>query len=133
MTLKNSRILAFLIDNVICSSITSLLIPLKYSLGTYDLGGQRIFINLEFTLLGFAVYFLLFDFFNKGNTAGKAVMGLRTRNFSAQELPLKTRIGRTLLKLVSMIVLPISAIVYLLNGNTLHDNLMKSTVVYKNS
>lgn len=130
--MKTNRIIAFIIDIALCSFIVSLFLPLKeHPIGAYDLWGHEILVNWDLSVLTYAAYFLAFDFINQANSPGKSIMKLRVIGSSGQRLQLKTRIGRTLLKLVSILVLPISAIVYLANGKTLHDNLLKSTVISK--
>ncbi|WP_445381284.1 RDD family protein [Robiginitalea sp. IMCC43444] len=78
----------------------------------------------------FLVYFLLFDFTNSGDSPGKELLKLQTRDMSGQKLERKRSIKRTLLKLVSMIICPVSALLYLFGEGefSLHDAYFNTSV-----
>lgn len=90
--------------------------------------------GVSFGLFGImtAVYFLGSDLLNKGESPGKDMLRLRT--VSAKEgsqLGYQRSLVRTLLKLVSIWMLPLAAFLYLWKGRgfTLQDYLVKTRVI----
>ena len=78
-----------------------------------------------------AAYFLGSDLINQGNSPGKDVLGLRTVGPDGDPPGLKASLARTLLKLVSISVLPVSMAVYFWKGRqiTLQDHFAHTAVV----
>ena len=87
----------------------------------------------SFDLYGFmtAVYFVGSDLLNKGESPGKDILGLRTVSLGdGAELSYERSLGRTLLKLLSIWMLPVAAFLYVWKsrGFTLQDFLVGTTV-----
>ena len=85
-------------------------------------------LNFNYLLLSFLLYFMIFDFFNNGETLGKLMLKVEVN----KKLSLKKRISRSFLKLVSIYITPITIIIYLSNKNILHDTLFNSNEVIHN-
>ncbi len=129
-TVKGLRILACFID-VVCigtvSTATSPWLP-SYSLGKHNLLGMEVDLAIQFSLLAVPLYFLIFDFFGNGRTAGKMVTGIRVVDAETQAEPsTATRVVRSLLKCVSLSFWPISLLVYLMSSATLQDKVANTT------
>lgn len=87
----------------------------------------------SFDLFGFltGIYFVGSDLLNKHETPGKDIFHLRTVDAADGAEPgYQQSLARTLLKLVSIWMLPVSAFLYLWKGRgfTLQDFLVKTTV-----
>ncbi|MGB5316228.1 MAG: RDD family protein [Robiginitalea sp.] len=75
-------------------------------------------------------YFFGCDFLNKGESLGKDIMGLQTRNADGGILVLRRRLCRTLLKWVSLILWPLAFPAYFWKERdlTLQDTALKTAV-----
>lgn len=87
----------------------------------------------SFDLFGFltAAYFVGSDLLNKGESPGKDILQLRTiRLEDGAELDYQQSLARTLLKLISIWMLPVAAFLYIWKGRgfTLQDFLVQTTV-----
>lgn len=84
------------------------------------------------SLQGFiaAFYFIGCDFLNKRESPGKDIMHLRTVDYNGAFPGNKVILSRTLLKLISIALLPFAVIVYLWNFRefVLHDYLTGTSV-----
>jgi uncharacterized RDD family membrane protein YckC len=78
-----------------------------------------------------AAYFLGCDLFNKGESLGKDILGLRTRTAEGGTPGLPQRVLRTLLKLVSLSLLPFALLLFFWKGRglTLQDYVTGTTVL----
>ena len=88
----------------------------------------------SFDLFGFltAVYFVGSDLINKGESPGKDILHLRTVGLEdGAGLDYQRSLARTLLKLVSIWMLPVAAFLYVWKGRefTLQDFLVQTTVL----
>jgi uncharacterized RDD family membrane protein YckC len=136
MTAYNiQRIAAFLIDLLLISVAYTVLYNLIPEIHlSHEWLWRDWSLGVSFGLFGImtAVYFLVSDLLNKGESPGKDMLGLRT--VSAKEgsqLGYQRSLGRTLLKLVSICILPLAAFLYLWKGRgfTLQDYLVKTRVI----
>lgn len=84
----------------------------------------------DWYLLVSAAYFLGCDFFNAGESLGKDIMGLRTRTAEGGIPEPRQRVLRTLLKLVSLSLLPLALLLFFWKGRglTLQDYVTGTTV-----
>jgi uncharacterized RDD family membrane protein YckC len=80
--------------------------------------------RLSYDVVFYLVYFLVFDLFGQGVTVGKKATNLVITDANQPAIGWSELVKRTLLKMVGMILLPISALVYLLFTRTLQDALM---------
>lgn len=78
----------------------------------------------------FFLYFIIFDLFNHGNSFGKTIFSIKVVNIeNLKNVEVKTLILRTILKMLSTILLPFSIITYLYNGFTLHEKFSKTKTI----
>lgn len=127
MGLKNKRILAFLIDMIIVNAIIQLFsLLVQPEMPGYQLDAEHYTLvsRLSYDVVFYLVYFLVFDLFGQGVTVGKKATSLVITNTNQPAIGRSELVKRTLLKMVGMILLPISALVYLLFTRTLQDELM---------
>ena len=131
-TAKMNRIGALLIDLILISLGYTLIfnfIPKEW-LSPTQLYGWGFEPDIMLYYGTFLVYFLLFDFTNSGDSPGKEILRLQTLDISRQRLERKRAVKRTLLKLVSLIIFPVSALLYLFGDGefSLHDTYLKTGV-----
>ncbi len=111
MTKRNDflRLLALLIDSLFVSFISSFLFNfvVNTSLST------RIHSFEVFCLL---LYFIVFDLRNDGQT-----LGMILTKITPTKRELKNRISHSFLKTMSIVVFPITILVYLIKGKIIHD------------
>jgi len=127
MGLKNKRILAFLIDMIIVNAIIqliSLLVQPEIPGYRLDTEYYTLVSRLSYDVVFYLVYFLVFDLFGQGVTVGKKATNLVIVDADQTAIGRRELVKRTLLKMVGMILLPISALVYLLFTKTIQDELM---------
>ena len=75
----------------------------------------------RFELVCFLAYFVIFDIRNDGQTLGKMAVNLKPRNKN-----LKQRIRHSFLKIISIIIFPITIVVYLIKGKIIHDMILEN-------
>ena len=89
-------------------------------------------LSWSFVLYGFltAAYFIGCDLANRGESLGKDIFHLKTIRGDGAALDYQTSLARTLLKLISISMLPFSALLYVWKGEgfTLQDFLTGSKV-----
>ena len=91
-----------------------------------------IHMNYKFgaSFLLYLCYFLIFDIFNNGNTIGKLILGINVVSNDQSILTGGIRMKRTLLKMLSIIILPISVLLFLFNDSfTIHDHYSNTMTV----
>lgn len=99
----------------------------------FELRGFRMKINLSFQYMLYLPYFLVFDLLNRGNSPGKQIIGLHVCNKDGEFIDSLRAVLRTMVKTISISVLPLSMIIFLLfNGYTLHDALLSTKVEQSN-
>ena len=129
------RIGAFVIDMLLISlayTVVLNLIPEEQLSHDWIWRGRSF--GWSFDLFGFltVVYFVGCDLFNKGESAGQDMVRLRTVSATdGTALEYERSLARTLLKLISIWMLPVAAFLYLWKGRgfTLQDYLIQSTVL----
>ncbi|MFZ9031211.1 MAG: RDD family protein [Robiginitalea sp.] len=129
------RMGAFIIDMLLISVAYTglmLLIPVEQMSQDWILRGRSF--EWSFDLFGFltAFYFVGSDLLNKGESPGKDILHLRTVRRADGSVPGYGRsLARTLLKLISICILPVAAFLYLWQGRgfTLQDYLVKTRVI----
>jgi uncharacterized RDD family membrane protein YckC len=129
MELKYKRAVAFLIDFSIVTSIVSL-IHNFFSTALYikevELQNFKIVNKITFDFIFMMLYLVLFDFIYKGRTIGKILMKINILTQNNEILNQKELIIRTLFKTLSFIFLPIAILLYLINGYTFQDSILKT-------
>ncbi|MGB5646414.1 MAG: RDD family protein [Muriicola sp.] len=127
MGLKNKRILAFLIDLIIVNAIIQLFgMLVKPDMPGYRLDTEyyTLISRFSYDVVFYLGYFLIFDVFSQGVTVGKKATNLMVVQAGQPAVRSIELVKRTLLKMVGMFVLPVSALVYLFFSKTLQDELM---------
>lgn len=128
------RTAAFLIDMFligIAYTVVLNLIPQEQLNHDWIWNGRSFGWSLD--LFGFltAAYFVGSELLNKGESPGKDILHLRTVSLEdGRELDYQRSLARTLLKLISIWMLPVAAFLYVWKGRefTLQDFLIKTTV-----
>ncbi|WP_452229213.1 RDD family protein [Lacinutrix sp. MEBiC02404] len=116
------RFLAFLIDFIIVSFIYNILddmLSLSFEITELTLFETKIKLRFSFMILTFYIYILLFDVFNKGITFGKMIFNLSIDNTDSDNLEVVDLLKRSLLKILTIIILPISILLYLFKNKYL--------------
>jgi uncharacterized RDD family membrane protein YckC len=130
--MKEKRIYAFIIDvitsGILCSIASSLLFQKENStiLAIFTFN-YWYFSYYFFSLL----YFVLFDVIKNGITIGKSLLSIiNVDNNDGNILSLKRRITRSLLKVISFVLLPLSFFMFIFNNEfTIQDYFVKSKTV----
>lgn len=132
-SVKQRRTGAFFVDivllGIIVTFLESIIEPLNKGV-SYSMLGIRLNIRFGVTFLLYISYFLAFDILNRGNTLGKIIFGIKVVYNDNTTPEHKHRLKRTLLKIVSIIVLPVSILLFFLNDSfTIHDHYTKTVTV----
>jgi uncharacterized RDD family membrane protein YckC len=126
----NNRILSFLVDMIIISIVFSILpFGLEKRIGEFTLFELKFFVNLEFKIFMILVYFLMFDLLNQGKTIGKIFFKIKSVDTTTDAFVLKQALIRSLLKMISIIILPISLILLLNNSYSIHEFFSKTKTI----
>lgn len=132
---KAKRIYAFIVDAIISNFIGLLffsIFDIDENVTTGSLEGldANIRYGLSLQIVVFLLYNLSFDCINKGITFGKLVFSIKVvPSESRKETAVPMRIVRTILKMISTIFLPVSALLYLYNGVTIHERFSKTKTI----
>jgi len=128
------RIGAFLIDMFLIGIAYTVVVNLiPQGQLSHDLVWNGRSFEWSFDLFGFltAAYFVGSDLLNKGESPGKDILQLKTIGLEdGAELGYQQSLARTLIKLISIWMLPVAAFLYLWKGRefTLQDFLLQTTV-----
>jgi len=126
--------LAVAIDLLIISQILLLVerfVDLTLFSKSYQYGDFVVVQKVTSHILFVLGHLLVCDIVLKGDTLGKRIMKISAVKESMNELSLAERVARTVLKSVSLIVLPLSALVFLVNGFTIQDFFLKTVTTVK--
>ena len=130
--IQQKRILAFIIDLVIAGIISGIIRSILSTIfiaKTYTYIGINFEFNFEFSLIVYVIYFIAFDIMNQGKTFGKYLFNNKVV-FTDKEPTKLDLIKRSLLKVVSIMILPISILLYLFyNVFTIQDHFSGSKVI----
>ncbi len=132
MDVKTKRIFALIIDLLIIATISTLfsgLFNIEKELGTFTVFEQSFVYGINWSVLFYLMYFITFDVFGNSVTIGKQFMKIKFVAINNEELTLKLRIKRSVLKTISLLFLPISAVVFLLNGFSLEDKFCNTNTI----
>ena len=88
-------------------------------------------VGVSSSLTGYLVYFLLFDILKKGQSLGKSITNIKVvTELGNANLDNNTLIKRTVLKMVSIFILPISVLILLISEkHVIHDYFSKTVTV----
>lgn len=110
------RVIALSIDLIILSQIAVLVnnfVKLNYELEKTTIIDFNVSYGFSLMFILYVLYFLLFDFLYKGVTLGKKIIGISIESKNANNGFKKELLKRTLIKLVSIFILPVSIVCYL--------------------
>lgn len=136
MSLKYNRILALIIDVFLVGIIqilwVNLIGPIQFPKNYLSLLGFNFIFGLSYLPFLFLLYFFICDFFASGKTVGKTIIGIKNVNEYNLSLSIRFRLLRSTLKVVTIIMWPISGILYALFDITLQDYVCKTKTVKYN-
>ena len=132
---RQSRIFAFMGDIIAIGSINTFA---ENIFSFFNESESFVFLGLHFTynfsvsFLLYLCYFMLFDLINHGTTFGKLIFGIKIASKDESKLATTVCLKRSLLKIVSIIILPIAAALFLFKDRfTIHDHFANTITVYK--
>jgi|GEM_PF-5143020 len=132
---KAQRIYAFIVDIIISNFIGLLFFSIfdidkDVKTRSFDSLDGTINYGISLQIVVFLLYNLTFDIVNKGVTFGKLVFSIKIVSAeSAEETAIPMLMLRTMLKMLSTIFIPISAVVYLYSGVTIHERFSSTKTV----
>jgi len=119
------RIGAFITDAVFVAVVAGILETLFASVmqySTFELLGSTFKFTYSFVMPSYIIYYLFFDLVNNGTSLGKIIFKLKVMHENKTPLGLRKLVKRTLFKCISILLLPISILLFALtNGYTIHD------------
>lgn len=133
--IKQKRIYSIIVDMIISNFIGVTILSLfnlekNMQLGKFTLLDQEIGYGYSFQAIIILLYFVLFDVFNKGKSFGKLIFSIFVvGNSTLRELSFITRFKRTILKVLGIIIFPISLIMFLAFDTTIHDSVAKTKTI----
>jgi uncharacterized RDD family membrane protein YckC len=122
------RIFALLIDQFIINSSYSILnkfFNFDFAANKFLLFGMKWTLNVSFVFIASLIYFFFFDFLKNGTTIGKSILKIKIQKINGDELSFSERFITSLLKVISITLLPLSAIYYFFTKTVFHDRIMK--------
>lgn len=132
MGIRNKRIVALILDLLIIGIVSGLFsnfVGIERNLGTTTIFDRPVAYGYSLSFLFYLLYFFIFDLFNNSITIGKLVMKIKVILQNEDELTLKIKMYRTTLKTISILFLPISALVFLITGKSLQDSYCSTKIV----
>ncbi|MBT8387408.1 MAG: RDD family protein [Ignavibacteria bacterium] len=130
---QQKRIGAFIIDIVLMGGIISLVEGIFsnfFESQPFELWGLSFNYRFSFAIVVYLCYFFLFDLFKNGRTVGKMVVGVKLLHIENLKLSKRDHFTRSLLKIVSITILPISILLFLFKDHfTIHDQFAKTITV----
>ncbi len=137
MRISTKRVLAFIIDMSIISMVFGLIqnfIPLIIEIREYELGTFDILVKFSFVFVFYFLYLFAFDFAKEGRTVGKMIFNILVISRKTMKTPKrKMLLLRSSYKVMSMIVLPISVLLfYFFDQFTLQDTFCDTETIKSN-
>ena len=130
--IKIKRISALIVDLVFIGLLALIVensLPDLFNGYEIEVFGWKVKLRTNLSYLLYLPYFAAFDVFNNGKSPGKLLFGLIISPSDGGYLGFNTKLLRTLLKIISVSFLPITALIYLFfDGYNIHDKLMQTTV-----
>ena len=123
VTMRLRRSIALLIDTTIAGTLPRLFepyLPVSFSWVAFNISAFPFTLYITLAFVFYLLYFAMFDMINKGRTVGKRMAGIVTVFFDKNTL--KKRLVRSLFKTLSILLLPISFMLYFRYDYTLQDS-----------
>ncbi len=133
--IKLKRIYSFIFDVIMSNSIGLLIFSIfnideKINTGIFEILNSKINYGFSLQIVVFFLYNIAFDCLNKGISFGKLIFSIKVVSIeNSEETKLNILILRTILKVLSTILLPFSIIIYIYNGFTIHEKFSKTKTV----
>lgn len=120
------RTVAFLIDMLIVSIIISvfgnLFSFMAFKVYGFEFLGMQFRISITAVFVFYLLYLIVFDIVKEGQTIGKLILNIIAVTENRKPPALKKRIVRSLYKTLSIIILPVAALLFFFgNHYTLQD------------
>ncbi len=134
MDINIYRLFALLIDLVIISvlfSIASNFLILNIELGVENISKKDIVYGYSFLFVFYLFYFLIFDITNNGDTLGKILTKITVVSKQKDKLNYN-KFLRTILKIISLVIFPVAAILFFTNGTSIQDKITKTKTIKSN-
>ncbi|PKA84093.1 putative RDD family membrane protein YckC [Ulvibacter sp. MAR_2010_11] len=133
-TIQTNRIIAFIIDvlivSFICTLFENFLLPDLFEVKEVEVFERNFKIRYSSILIFYFLYFIIFDAILNGKTLGKILLNLDLKAISGERITKSTLFKRSLLKLISIVIAPISLILFFVKKDfTIHDHYAKTTVI----
>lgn len=132
---QKRRIGAFILDALIIgifSTFAENIISLFTEKFSFNALGLTFYYTFSVSILFYVFYFLLFDQFNSGVTFGKMVFKIKVVFYNNNELPKRIHMKRSLLKILSIIILPVAVLLFFLNSCfTIQDHFCQTKIIPK--
>lgn len=133
--IKTKRVYSFILDVIISNSIGLLFFSIlgidkNFNTGIFEILDLKINYGFSLQIIVFFIYNLIFDIINRGTTFGKLIFSIKVVDIeNLKKNNLNTFIFRTILKMFSTIIFPISSIIYLYNGFTIHEKFSNTKTI----
>ena len=131
MNNKSKRIFALIIDLIIIGfiyNITINVLNLNVDLGHIKILNLDIIYGYSFIFIIYLVYFFVFDFVNKGITFGKNLTKIKVISNTEENLNYNIFL-RSSLKVLSLMIFPIAGFLFILNGYTIQDIVVRTETI----
>lgn len=127
------RIPAFLIDVVIAGILASLVgnfLPVTFEISHFEMLGMKFTWGITLNIVFYLLYLVFFDLLNHGNTLGKLLLRITVISKDEKVLTSKRRLVRSLYKTLSVIILPVSVLLFLFKRHyTIQDHYTNTVTV----
>jgi len=132
---QQRRIGAFIIDVFIVSvfvTLTENMLSSVIEAKSFALFGIQFDLRIGTSFLLYVCYFIIFDLINNGITAGKLIFGIKVVHEDETQISKGVRVKRSLLKIISIIILPLSILLFLFSDYfTIQDYYSRTLTVRK--
>ena len=88
-------------------------LPVTIQTHDFEVFGSPFTMGITLTPVCYGFYFVIFDVINKGRTVGKLMLGILVVSKNGAALRIKKRLWRSLYKILSILILPVSVGLFL--------------------
>lgn len=138
--INKKRIYSLIVDIAISNLISMIffsVMNLKYNFyeNSFVVFNNEISFGFSFQIIIMFMYFIIFDIFNQGKSFGKLIFSIKLiRKNSLEELTTIDLLKRSIYKMISIVLLPISIILFLFyNCFSLQDRFSNSKTIFTSS
>jgi uncharacterized RDD family membrane protein YckC len=132
---QQRRIGAFIIDVIIIGFFVTFsenLLSSAFQAKSFELMGIQFHMRIGTSFLFYMCYFMIFELLNNGSTLGKLLFGIKVVHEDETEISKRTGIKRSLLKVVSIMILPLAILLFLFSDYfTIQDHYSRTITVRK--